>query len=65
MSRVSEPYQIRFWKIEEAVGAGLYIPLGGIYTTTAAAEEDFPYGGECRAVEYQRGRNTDGPERVK
>lgn len=62
--RPSPPHEVRFWKIEEAVGGGNYIILPGIYTTQADAKRAFPVGGWCKAVEYQQGRGTDGPVRV-
>jgi len=61
----SEPHSIRFWMVEEAVGAGYYITLPGTHHTKAGAERAFPEeGGNFRAVEYQQGRGTNGPERV-
>ncbi len=62
---MSEPHTIRFWKIEMAVGDSYYIVLDGIFTTREGAEAGFPTDGlNYRAQEYQRGHNTDGPERV-
>ncbi len=62
---MSESYEVRFWKIEEAVGAGNFITLPGIFTTEEGAKKAIRTGRHVsRAVEYQRGRGTTGPERV-
>ena len=54
-----------FWMIEEGVGGRYYIVLPGTYTTKEAAKAAFPdHHDQCRAVEYQQGRGTNGPERV-
>jgi len=51
--------------IEEGVGGRYYIVLPGTYTTKEAAKAAFPdHHDQCRAVEYQQGRGTNGPERV-
>lgn len=62
----SEPHTIRFWKIEEAVGGGLYITLPGIYICKSGAVKEFPKrGGNFRAMEYEQGHDTAGPQRVE
>lgn len=60
----SEPHSVRFWKIEEAVGAGLYIVLDGIYTNQQDCKKAFPVDGYCKAVEYAQGNGNQGPTRV-
>jgi len=57
----------QFWKIEEAVGGGLYMDLDGIFETEAAcraAIEKHRYHENMRAVQYQTGDWIDGPVRV-
>lgn len=62
---MSQPHDVRFWKIEQATGGSYYIVHDGIYTTRKGAVDAFPKnGGHYRAQEYQQGRGTDGPERV-
>lgn len=59
---MSEAHTVRFWKIEEAVGRGLFMLLDGIYTTQESAIEHLPDPTTCRAQEYERG--YDAPRRV-
>lgn len=57
----------QFWKIEEAVGGGLYMDLDGIFETEAAALaaiERHQHHEHMRAVQYQTGGWRDGPVRV-
>lgn len=61
---MSEPHQVRFWKIEEAVGSIYYIVLPGTYPNKQIAEGAFPIGAICQAVEYKRGAGNQGAERV-
>ncbi len=63
---MSEPHEVRFWKIEMKVGGGNYIVRPGDWTTKVRAELNIPpnLAESCRAVEYQQGRGTDGAERV-
>lgn len=60
------PHDIRFWKIEMAIGNGYYILWDGTFVTKKKAQESIPasLASSCRAAEYQRGHGTDGPERV-
>ncbi len=62
----SIPHDIRFWMIEMSTGGGHYIVLPGSWSTKVRAELNFPpnLANICQAAEYQRGRGTDGPERV-
>lgn len=62
--RYSPPHEVRFWKIEEAVGGDLYIILDGIYENQENCKKAFPVGGYCRAVEYAQGHGNEGPVRV-
>lgn len=62
---LSIPHEIRFWKIEEAVGGGNYIVLPLINMTEKSAIKAFPAGTKnCRAVEYEQSHTTAGPKRV-
>lgn len=57
----------QFWKIEEAVGGGLYIDLEGIFETEAAALAAIArhrHHENMRAVQYQTGSWSGGPVRV-
>lgn len=60
----SKPHDVRFWKIEEAVGGGKFIILDGIYTNQQDCKKAFPVEGYCKAVEYAQGRGNQGPVRV-
>lgn len=60
----SEPHQLRFWKIEEAVGDGKYIILPGIYNNQQDCKKAFPVDSHCRAVEYAQGCGNRGAMRV-
>ena len=62
---MSEPHKVRFWKIEESTGtSGFYITHPGTYSNKESTEKAFPEKGNCRAVEYQQGQGSKGPERV-
>lgn len=57
-----------FWKIEEAVGGGLYIALDGIFTTKEAAEAAIKKHRShegMRAAPYETGGWRDGPRRIE
>ncbi|HMH99011.1 MAG TPA: hypothetical protein VK577_20945 [Bradyrhizobium sp.] len=57
----------QFWKIEEAVGGGLYIELDGIFETEEACKAAIArhkHNEDMRAVQYQTGGWSGGPVRV-
>ncbi len=54
----------RFWKIEEAVGGGLFITHPGTFTTREAAGQEADKYPNARAALYQTGGWRDGPIRV-
>ena len=61
---MSESHEVRFWKIEEAVGAGIYIILDGIYNDQKDCKKVFPIDGYCKASEYAHVHGNQGQVRL-